>query len=433
MNWVIVFFVCIIGCVSPAWSTQAVELSKIRVNNDKKLTRVVLDFSKEPEYRHFKLPSPARFVVELTHAHLKTRLDATQGLGFKRLRSSTSAKDKTIKIVFELSAGYTPIIFPLKPSGKYGHRLVIDFKNEAPKMAPKPKKTTASIPLKPVVIALDPGHGGHDPGSIGPNKLYEKHVVLNVSKKLKHYLEEYQGIKVVLTRDKDVYISPNERADIARFSNADLLISIHADSFSTAQPKGASVWVLSSKRANREMQSWMKRKTESENLLGGLGSAIEQVGEQPYLTQTFLELAMDKTRDMGYVLAQKLLDDLNKVAELHKEKPQQASLAVLKAPDIPSVLVEVGFISNPQEAQLLKSNVYQEKVAKALAQGVHQFVLTKPPRGSYYQNTRYVVQAGDRLGSIAKQHGKTVKQLLAANQLKSDQIHIGQTLIIPRS
>ncbi len=444
MNRNVYFFGLLYFCAYSVWSATYVQ--KIRMHQQNGLTRIVFDLSQQAQYSHFTLTSPYRLVIDVSQAQLEAKvtepLSLKQGIkGVNEFR--THAEQNKLRLVFDLDPAYVPFVFPLQPNGPYGHRLIVDLKIKAePKLESKskPLKLESKIikpvngkaSMRPVVVAIDPGHGGSDPGSIGPTRVFEKHVALNIATKLKSKLEGRPGFKAVLTRDKDVYISPNQRSAIARSSHADLLVSIHADSFSSAKPRGVSVWVLSSNRANREMERWVHRQQKND-LLGGLGAAIDKVGEQRYLTRTFLELAMDKTRDSGYLLAEHLLHDLSKIAKMHKKLPQQGSLSVLKAPDIPSVLVEVGFISNPHEEKLLNQVHYQEKMASALSDGIYRFVVALPPRNSYYETVRYIVRAGDNLSSIAQRYDTTLKQLLVANQLASERIFVGQELVIPRS
>lgn len=229
-----------------------------------------------------------------------------------------------------------------------------------------------------VVVAIDAGHGGKDSGAVGPNKLYEKTVTLSIAKKLSVLMNKDPLFKAVLTRSTDSFISVQARSDIARHQKANLLISIHADAAPNRSASGASVWVLSTKRADTELGRWLEQHEKQSELLGGAGDVLSNSDANPFLSQAILDLQFANSQRVGYEMATHILKEMNRGIALHKSIPEHASLGVLRSPDIPSVLVEVGFISNRNEEKLLKSNAHQDKIARAIYQGIKNYVKKNP-------------------------------------------------------
>lgn len=227
------------------------------------------------------------------------------------------------------------------------------------------------------VIALDAGHGGKDSGAVGQNSLYEKTVTFSITKKVEALLKKDKQFTPVLTRNSDVFISVSSRSDIARKKKAHLLISIHADSAPNKNAYGASVWVLSNKRADTELGRWLEQREKQSELLGGAGNALAKE-KNPYLSQAVLDLQFAYAQRVGYQLAQDILEQMGRVTNLHKKTPEHASLGVLRSPDIPSVLIEVGFISNKGEEKLLGTDAHQNKIANAIYQGIKRYVQQHP-------------------------------------------------------
>lgn len=234
-----------------------------------------------------------------------------------------------------------------------------------------------------VIIAVDAGHGGKDSGAVGKNKLYEKTVTLSIAKKLTNLLNKDPQFNGVLTRTDDNFISVAERSEIARNNKANLLISIHADAAPNRKATGASVWVLSTKRADTELGRWLEQDEKQSQLLGGAGDALSE-DHNPHLSQAVIDLQFSYSQRVGYELATQVIKELNRVIKLHKHKPEHASLGVLRSPDIPSILVEVGFISNQGEESLLANNAHQEKIAKAIYRGVKNYVKQNPKFGEQH-------------------------------------------------
>ena len=364
----------------PTWANQ---LKSVRVWPSPDNTRVVLDMSSAPNFNYFTLTGPNRLVIDLKGASNATNLARIENKSelVRKIRESTPLEKGGLRLVLDLGSAIKPVVFPLAPAGPYGHRLVIDLPYEE-------KGSAAAQPApvgghgKAIVIAIDPGHGGEDPGSIGPRRTYEKRVTLAVSQKLAALIDREPGMRAVLTRRGDYFVDLNKRSEIARKAKADLLVSVHADSFHNSTPRGASVWVLSTNRANREMGSWLEKQEKQGELLGGVGKVLAESDPNPYLAQTFLDLSMDKSRAEGYYVSRQILRSLGKVARLHKRAPEHASLAVLKAPDIPSVLVETGFISNHAEEQLLATASYQDQLARAIFEGIRNYYRAHPTKGA---------------------------------------------------
>ncbi|MCO6550036.1 hypothetical protein A9G26_01075 [Gilliamella sp. Bim1-2] len=234
-----------------------------------------------------------------------------------------------------------------------------------------------------VVIAVDAGHGGKDSGAIGKNKLYEKTVTLSIAKKLTNLLNKDPNFKGVLTRSSDNFISVSQRSEIARKNKANLLVSVHADAAPNRNATGASIWVLSTKRADTELGRWLEQDEKQSQLLGGAGDALSD-DHDPHLSQAVLDLQFSYSQRVGYELAKQVLKEMKGITKLHKSAPEHASLGVLRSPDIPSILVEVGFISNEGEERLLSSNAYQDKIAKAIYQGIKNYVKQNPKFGEQH-------------------------------------------------
>lgn len=386
---------------------------------------MVLDMSSAPNYNYFTLTGPDRLVIDLkgaSNAANLARIENNSEL-VRKIRQSTPLEKGGLRLVMDLSSAIKPVVFPLAPAGPYGHRLVIDLPYEEKRSAAAVQATPVGGKGKGVVIAIDPGHGGEDPGSIGPRRTYEKRVTLAVSQKLAALIDREPGMRAVMTRRGDYFVDLNKRSEIARKAKADLLVSIHADSFHNSTPRGASVWVLSTNRANREMGSWLEKQEKQGELLGGVGKVLAESDPNPYLAQTFLDLSMDKSRAEGYDVSRQILRSMGKVARLHKKAPEHASLAVLKAPDIPSVLVETGFISNHAEEKLLATASYQDQLARAIFEGIRNYYRAHPTKGAMLTGKGQVSQpvANTRPAPVARhpvsQPRQTQSQPVVTNKM----------------
>lgn len=433
---------------------SANSLKGLRVWPSPEETRVVIDLKSEADFSYFTLSSPSRLVVDLKHTNLATKLPVVvkDSPVLSKVRKSSPPDKNTYRLVFELKKSSKADLFKLSPTpgGQYGHRLVIDFPH-----GPTSKGTTTSKPSKPTVnkninqvkrqkdilIVIDPGHGGEDPGSIGPSRKYEKNATLSISRKLAAQLNAVPGIKTRMTRNADYFVNLNRRVAIARENEAHLFISIHADAFTTPQPRGGSVFVLNTRRANTEISRWIENKEKQSELLGGSGAAFTGNIDDKNVNQTLLDLQFSHSQKEGYKLATTILSEMGKVAKLHNSKPINTSLAVLRSPQIPSVLVETGFISNPTEEKLLFQRSHQDKLARAVTKAVVKYLKANPPEGIILSNatsstgsvSQHKVSRGESLSVIASKYGTSTQALMKLNNLKSSSLAIGQVLKIPGS
>ncbi|PAR34128.1 N-acetylmuramoyl-L-alanine amidase [Vibrio metoecus] len=444
----LLFGLALLTLAPQAWANV---LEGVRVWPSPDETRVVLDVKSEVDYSYFTLSSPERLVIDLKQSSSRAKLpqNVTESGILSKIRASSPPEKSTFRLVFELKQKTTPTLFKLAPTpgGQYGHRLVVDMPHG--KVSESSTTSTSSSPAQvskdasqllgndDIVVAIDAGHGGEDPGSIGPTRKYEKDVTLSVSKKLADQLNAVPGMKAVLTRRGDYFVNLNKRTEIARSSKAHLLVSVHADAFHTPQPRGGSVFVLNTRRANTEIARWVENHEQQSELLGGAGEVLSKANNDRNVSQTLLDLQFSHSQKEGYKVASNILREMGKVAHLHKAEPVNASLAVLKSPDIPSVLVETGFISNPSEEKLLFQRTHQDKLARALATAIVQYFEDNPPEGTLFANRgkaqKHKVQRGESVGLIANQYGVSVDALMKANKLKSSTLAVGQWLVIPAS
>ncbi|MGI9920445.1 LysM peptidoglycan-binding domain-containing protein [Vibrio owensii] len=415
-------------------------------------TRVVIDLSSEADYSYFSLSGPDRLVVDIKNTTMQAKLPVTvtDSPVLKRVRKSSPPSKDTYRLVFELKKNVKAELFTLKPTGQYGHRLVIDLPHGAKTSTAAtgtPKPSTPATPSKDmssvkraqeILIVIDPGHGGEDPGSIGPSRRkYEKDAVLSISRKISAQLDAVPGIKTRMTRNGDYFVNLNRRVAIARENNAHLLISIHADAFTSPKPRGGSVFVLNTRRANTEISRWVENHERQSELLGGSGTAFVGNTNDRNVNQTLLDLQFSHSQKEGYKLATNILGEMGKVARLHNSKPINTSLAVLRSPQIPSVLVETGFISNPTEEKLLFQRAHQDKLARAITKAVVQYLKDNPPEGTVFSSSAkpsvHTVKRGESLSVIAQKYGTSTKAIMSANKLKSSGLAVGQKLKIPGS
>ncbi|MDO6568546.1 N-acetylmuramoyl-L-alanine amidase [Alteromonas sp. 1_MG-2023] len=413
-------------------------------------TRIVLDMSSAPEFTYFLLKNPNRLVIDLSNTSDSKALSLQSESGdlISKVRYSTPKNKNSARVVIELTRAASPSLFAMAPDKPHGHRLVIDLadgggssSSQSSSNSSKPSVVldgSSSHRNRDIIVAIDAGHGGGDPGSIGPAGTYEKHITLSIAKKLEAMINGERGMRAIMTRSGDYYVSPNKRPELARKQKADLLISIHADAFSQPQPKGGSVWVLSMRRADTELGRWLEKSERHSELLGGAAEVISDKSSERYLAETILGLSMDHSMATSHDLGNKVIEEMKQVTSLHKRSPQAASFAVLTAPDIPSILVEVGFISNPQEEKNLNWGKHREKLAKAMFTAAKRYFKQVPPDGTLWALERadsrtHTVRSGESLSLLAQRYNVNVSRLKAANNLNSDVVRIGQVLTIPRT
>lgn len=333
----------------------------------------------------FALDNPHRLVIDLALTELGSELQLADSQGILQGIRHGFHGDQKLRIVLDLSTAAKPSFETVARQG--GQRLVIDTgvpldqsKLVAPQVEPQPQviaRDTAS--LRDVVVAIDPGHGGKDPGAIGQRKTLEKDVTLAVAKKLHERLNDQEGITAVLTRSDDRYIALNKRIDITREKRADLFVSIHADAFKRKAAQGSSVYALSLKGASSEAAQWL---AEKENEVDALFGDVELEGLSVDLKQTLLDLAQNSTLEASLDLGAEVLTQLKRVGAVHKPNVEQANFAVLRSPDIPSVLVEIAFISNLLEERKLNNERFQDSLAIAIQNGVVRYLNRRAPAGT---------------------------------------------------
>ena len=441
-------------------------------------TRLVFDLSGPVQHSLFILTAPDRIVVDLKGAQLATSLEqlSLANTPITSVRSAQRSPDE-LRLVIDLSAAVTPKSFSLAPNQQYGNRLVVDLFDAdsdpaptavAPPAAvpgtavapvfsqpsvsaqqpvaqiaqPKPlPPTPSSAGRRDVVIAIDAGHGGEDPGALGPSGAREKNVVLAIARELQRQINAEKGFRAELVRTGDYFIPLRRRTDIARKKGADLFVSIHADAAPRAAAFGASVYALSDRGATSETARWLANSENQSDLIGGTGN-VSLDDKDRMLAGVLLDLSMTASLSSSLNVGQKVLVNMGRVTPLHKKRVEQAGFMVLKSPDIPSILVETGFISNPKESSKLATQSHQQALARSITTGVRQFFQQNPPPGTYLAWQRdsgktpagprdHVVSAGESLSLIAMRYQVSLAALRSANRLSSDTVKVGQVLSIP--
>jgi N-acetylmuramoyl-L-alanine amidase len=440
-------------------------------------TRLVFDLSGPVQHSVFTLSAPDRLVIDISGAQLATKLEqlSLSNTPITSIRSAQRASD--LRLVIDLSTAVAPKSFSLAPNQQYGNRLVIDLYDQdetagvsadkpsdkpvspvtgptpvvavsKPVPAPIPTETApANFPPMPsgkraIVIAIDAGHGGEDPGALSPVKgQFEKHVTLSIAKELQRQINAERGYRAELVRSGDYFIPLRKRTEIARKKGADLFVSIHADAAQNTSAFGASVFALSDRGATSETARWLADSENQSDLIGGAGN-VSLDDKDKMLAGVLLDLSMTSSLSSSLNVGQKVLQNVGRVTPLHKRRVEQAGFMVLKSPDIPSILVETGFISNQNEAKKLSSAGHQQALARSIQTGVRQFFQQNPPPGTYIAWLRdsgkiapgpreHRVTSGESLALIAQRYQVGLAALRSANNLKGDSIKIGQNLSIP--
>lgn len=447
-----------------AWA--AVEVRGVRLWRAPDNTRLVFDLSGQVQHSVFTLTAPHRIVIDVNGAQLRTVLDKL-ALGNTPITGLRAAQRSPtdLRLVLDLSKSVVPKSFTLAPNQQYGHRLVLDLYDQEPAVAPdlpptrvastQPMPAPVVTPTKPaakattplprgrrdIVIAIDAGHGGEDPGAIGPQGAQEKHVVLAIARELQRQINAEKGFRAELVRTGDYFIPLRRRTEIARKKGADLFVSIHADAAPRSSAFGASVYALSDRGATSETARWLADSENRSDLIGGAGS-VSLEDKDRMLAGVLLDLSMTASLSSSLNIGQKVLSNMGRITPLHKERVEQAGFMVLKSPDMPSILVETGFISNPGESEKLQTRSHQQALAHSIHGGVRQFFQQNPPPGTYIAWLRdsgkiardrqeHVVASGETLALIAERYQVGLPALRQANRLKSDELKIGQILDIP--
>ena len=414
----------------------AAEVSGFRVWADPVKTRAVLDLDRKSAYKLFTLENPRRVVVDLQGSSIDIPLELDQEHAGVITGVRYGQPDNgTLRVVFDLSESVELKSFLLDPTAQYSHRLVIDLFSKSGKQAASLVKRMADInePNRNVVIAIDAGHGGEDPGAIGKRKTREKDVVLRIARELKKVIDAEPGMEAVLTRDGDYYIALRGRYEKARKARADLFVSIHADAFQKRSVRGSSVFVLSARGASSEFARLLADSENASDLVGG----VTLNDKDDMLASVLLDLSQSATREASNKVAGDILAALKRTGKTHKSYVGRANFMVLKSPDVPSVLVETAFISNPDEEKRLTEKEFQQNMAKAISRGVRDYFYTSPPPGTWIAANRaglkYIVARGDTLGGIANRYSVSLSSLRSANKIRGDVLHVGRELIIPTS
>ncbi|SDB62542.1 N-acetylmuramoyl-L-alanine amidase [Pseudomonas sp. NFACC23-1] len=457
--------VAVVGLLLTALAVDAVaetKVNSVRLWRAPDNTRLVFDLTGPVQHSVFTLTAPDRLVIDINGASLGAPLNvATANTPITAMRSAQRTPTD-LRVVIDLKKAVTPKSFTLAPNAQYGNRLVVDlFDNPADAAPPPPPPTNvATVPAVPVtptepalklppapagkrdiIVVIDAGHGGEDPGASGSRGQREKDVVLSIARELQRQVNGMKGFRAELTRTGDYFIPLRGRTEIARKKGADLFVSIHADAAPSAAAFGASVFALSDRGATSETARWLADSENRSDLIGGAGN-VSLDDKDRMLAGVLLDLSMTASLTSSLNVGQKVLSNIGRVTPLHKQRVEQAGFMVLKSPDIPSILVETGFISNANEASKLSSANHQQALARSISSGVRQFFQQNPPPGTYIAWLRdsgkiaqgprdHRVSPGETLAMIAVRYQVSPAILRSANNLKSDELKIGQTLTIP--
>jgi N-acetylmuramoyl-L-alanine amidase len=418
---------------SAANAGSTVENIRIWSGNDK--TRVVLDLSRSIDHNIFTLRNPNRLVIDLKDSRLAESLkQLPDGTGNVRSIRSAIRSDGQLRVVLDLNQDVRSRSYTAGPNSEYGDRLVIDLLLTG-KLEPVKRAAEQYRPGRDILIAIDAGHGGYDPGAIG-RRSKEKDLVLSISKELAKRVNSEPGMRALLIRDRDVFVEHRDRIEIARRRKADLFVSIHADAFKDQRASGASVYALNLKGANDEAAMQLGRREKSPVSVGG----VSLHDKDEVLASVLFDLSQNASLSASLDVGAKVSRAIGRVAKMHSKKVRQKSLAVLKAADMPSILVETGFISNPAEEKNLRNKKHQGRLAEAVLTGIRNYFYTNPPpdtqiamdlRRASSSDVRHVIARGDTISEIAKRYNVSPAAIRRANKLPTDKIRIGQTLNIP--
>ena len=409
------------------------DVNGFRVWTDPDKTRAVLDLDTRAEYKLFTLDNPPRVVIDLKKSELESQLKfAEEHTGIIHGVRHGAPDKNTLRVVLDLENKADIKSFLLDPVGQYGYRLVVDLFPEGA-VRPASIKQMADVQQKDrdIVIAVDAGHGGEDPGAIGKGRTREKDVVLAIARELKKTIDARPGMRAVLTREGDYFVPLRTRYEKARRNRADLFVSIHADAFKKRSVSGSSVFVLSRKGASSEYARLLAASENKADLIGG----VTLNDKDDMLASVLLDLSQSATMEASNAVADSVFSSLDRMGKTHKKHVEHANFMVLKSPDVPSILVETAFISNPSEEKRLKDPAWQKKLARPIANGVQDYFYLSPPPGTWIaanrQPVRYRVVSGDTLGEIANRYRVSLYSLRRANDLRSDTIRVGSELLIP--
>ncbi|ALO47236.1 N-acetylmuramoyl-L-alanine amidase [Pseudohongiella spirulinae] len=430
-----------------AW---AADVRELQVQQSGDATQLVLDLSEAVEYSVFVLENPHRVVIDLKHSRLRadTRRLSLRDLPVRAIRSAVRNTTDT-RIVLDMDRPMNPSSSLQTFAGGAGHRLIVDLYDldrEVPARGVRQHTGTTAIASdsssrRNIVVAIDAGHGGTDPGAIAyDGKIFEKEVAFSIARALYERIKSLPGFEPVMIRQGDYFVRLQQRPQLARQNRADIFLSIHADSHSGSRAEGVTVYALSQTTAEDENIRRVTEKENSADLLGGVSGDTSLRNFEDDLALTLLDISMAWSIEQSMSAGSHILESIGRVTRLRRDVPQQGNFWVLRSPDIPSLLIETGYLSNPNEARKLNSPDYQRRLADSIAQGVVNYFYDRPPDGTLLAwqkannqgpDREYVVVRGDSLSMIAQRHNVELARLRAANNLRGDTIHVGQKLIVP--
>jgi N-acetylmuramoyl-L-alanine amidase len=428
----VVVLLLVIGATARAATVQ-----NVRTWSGPEGTRVVFELSGPAEHRVFALANPDRVVIDLPRSTIVPGLSLDDPKGVVTALRTGARPDGELRLVLELNETAKPKTFLLTPQEQYGFRLVVDLPpaQAAPVVRRAPQVSTDRG--RDVVVVIDAGHGGEDPGASGRGGAREKDVVLAIAKKLATEVDAQPGMRAVLVRNGDYFVSHRKRMEIAHEARADFFISIHADAYRDPTAKGATIYVLSDEGASDEAALLLAQR-ENASLMGGVSLA----DKDQMLARVLLDLSQSAALNASIAAGQRLIRRMSAVTAMRRRDVQQAPFLVLKSPDIPSVLVETAYISNPREEASLRSAKYQSALAAALRLGIVDYFAANPPEGSYFAASspdaspdvvRHVIARGDTLSEIAERYRVSSASIRRTNSLRTDVLRVGQVLTIPRN
>lgn len=469
-----------LGLMVLAQAAQSATVNGVRVWRAPDHTRIVLDLDAPVQHSLTFANNPDRIILDVPASKLNAALNTLPLADTPVLAVRSYVQNKTdLRLVLDLKTKIAPNSFLLKAHGGMHDRLVIDLYDEPatpnnataavaekPTTVPvnknpvttNPPPTTKPVAAAPatttattapadlqgkrtIVVAVDAGHGGEDPGAMGPNRIREKEITLAIARELVAAINAQPGFSGKLTRTGDYFIPLKKRRDIARTMKADLFVSIHADAFHKASARGASVFALSRNGATSETARFLAERENESDLIGGVGN-ISLDDKDQVLAGVLVDLSMTATLNSSLQVGHHVLNSMGGIAHLHKHHVEQAGFVVLKSPDVPSILVETGFISNPDESRKLATPTYRKQMAGSVFKGIRQYFYQHPPAGTYIAaqlqsggikdfERQHTVVAGDSLSAIAARYGVSNQQLMQHNKMNNSVVKLGQVLKIP--
>ena len=429
-------FLLVLLASGPA-AAQAAALKDVRVWGSPDSTRVVLDLTAPVTYNLFTLSGPERIVIDVDaiDADVKSLAAPAAAGVVKGVRFGERGRSG-LRIVIDVNEKVEAKGFLTPPNETYGHRLVVDLGHALPAAAPAPVKVAGGDGQRDLVIAIDAGHGGEDPGAIGKAGTREKTVALAIAKKLAERINAEPGMRAVMTRTGDYFVKFKDRIGRARTNQADLFVSVHADAFMDRSIRGSSVYVLSTRRASSEAAKTLADRENAADLIGG----VSLHDKSDVLASVLLDLSQNAAISASRDAASRVLAELDSVGRLKKSDVQHASLIVLTSPDVPSVLVETAFISNPDEERKLRDPEHQARLAAAIHSGIRRYFYDNPPPGTHVavlaarergQALRHVVSPGETLVDVAGRYAVGIDELRRKNHLETETVASGTILEIP--